>query len=73
MIHLLRLYYVKCQHNLKTPCVRPQTEHTVAVYVPGRNLDASKACSLILSMYRSCMICCPGMMQVVPSLDEVCM
>lgn len=38
-------------------------ERTVAVYVPGQNLDASKACNLILSMYRSCMICCPGMIR----------
>ena len=32
------------------PCARPQLERTVAVYVPGRNLDASNARNLVLSM-----------------------
>ena len=63
MIHLLSFHYVKCQQKSNTPCARPGLERTVAVYVPERNLEASKACNLVLSMYRSCIICCPGMMR----------
>ena len=63
MIHLLSFHYIVCQKNTIEPCAHPMWEPTLAVYVPARNLDASKACNLALSMYRSCIICCSGMMR----------
>ena len=50
MIHLLSFHYVKGEKKLNEACARPKWEPTVAVYVPGRNLDASKACNLVLSI-----------------------
>lgn len=50
MIHLLSFHYTKSQKNSKTPCARLHFRRTVAVYVPGGNLDARKARNLILSI-----------------------
>ena len=59
IIHLLRLHYLPYQYYaVLIMAANGMTLLTVMEYVPGWNLRASKTCNLLVSMYRSSIICC---------------
>ena len=56
-----------CSHSPDAAGLRPLT---VMEYVPGRNFRASKSCNLLVSMYRSSIICCTGIFESVKVLFQ---